>query len=123
MNNVVNRIGTIVYGLIIGFFGVSHFLNAAQMAKNVPEYLPSQIVWVYVTGAALALAAVAIIINVQSRIAAYLLFLLLLIFIVTVNVPGFLNESNAIIKNGFLKDILKDGAMAAAALIVAARGK
>ncbi|MES2772702.1 MAG: DoxX family protein [Bacteroidota bacterium] len=123
MNNAVNRIGTIIYGLIVGFFGVNHFLNAASMAKDVPKYLPSSIVWIYISGAALVLAAIAIIINVQSRAAGYLLFLLLAIIIGTLHVPGLMNAADETSKAMNLTMILKDGAMAAAALMVAARGK
>ncbi|MEO7309465.1 MAG: hypothetical protein ABIX01_03635 [Chitinophagaceae bacterium] len=123
MNNVVNRIGTILYGLIIGYFGVNHFLNAANMTGAVPKYLPSSIVWVYITGGALVLAALAIIIDKQSRLAGYLLFLLLVIIIGTIHVPGYMGATDAMAKSGILTNMLKDGAMAAAALMIAARGK
>ena len=123
MNTVVNRIGTILYGLVIAFFGVNHFLNASAMAGSVPKYLPSSIVWVYIAGAALVLSSIAIIINVQSRLAGYLLFVLLVIIIGTMHIPGLMSAVDEGAKAGYMASILKDSAMAAAALIIAARGK
>lgn len=123
MNTAVNRIGTILYALIIAFFGVNHFLNGAKMTGIVPSYLPSPIVWVYITGGAMVLAAIAIIINVQSRMAGYLLFLLLVIIIATMHIPALMHATDEGAKMMSMTSILKDGAMAAAALMVAARGK
>lgn len=123
MNNVVNRTGTILYALIVGFFGANHFLNGTKMTGMIPAYLPSPIVWVYISGGALVLAAIAIIINVQSRMAGYLLFLLLVIIIATMHVPGLMHAADENAKMMSMTNILKDSAMAAAALMVAARGK
>ncbi len=123
MNTIAYRIGAILYALIIGFFGVNHFLNASKMTGMIPSYLPSPIVWVYISGGTLLLAAIAIIIDKQSRLAGYLLLLLLVIIIATIHVPGYINAVNEGAKIMSLTDILKDGAMAAAALMVAAKGK
>ena len=123
MNNIAYRIGAILYALIIGFFGVNHFLNGSKMTGMIPSYLPSPIVWVYIAGSTLVLAAIAIIIDKQSRIAGYMLFLLLMIIIVSIHVPGYLNASDEAVKMMNMSGILKDGAMAAAALMVAAKGK
>ncbi len=123
MNNIAYRIGAILYALIIGFFGVNHFLNGPKMTGMIPAYLPSPIVWVYISGGTLILAAIAIIIDKQSRLAGYLLFLLLVIIIVTIDVPGYLHGADEAAKMNSMTAILKDGAMAAAALMVAAKGK
>jgi putative oxidoreductase len=123
MNNVVYRIGTIVFAIVVGFFGVSHILNATSMAAMVPSYLPSPIVWVYISGAALLLAAIAIIINVQSKLAGYLLVVLLAIIIATIHLPGLKNNTNTASKMDSMINILKDLAMIAGALMVAAKGK
>ena len=123
MNNAVYRIGTIIYGLVVGFFGVNHFLSVTKMTGMIPSYLPSPIVWVYISGGALVLAAIAIIIDVQSSVAGYLLFLLFVIIIATMHVPVLMGAPDMASKMGILSGVLKDVAMAAGALMIAARGR
>lgn len=95
MNNPVYRIGTILYALVIGFFGVNHFMHAAAMSGGVPGYLPGGIAWIYITGGALILAAIAILINYGSKPASYLLALLLFIFVGTIHIPAYLHAADA----------------------------
>ena len=123
MNNFVYRFGSILYALVIGFFGVNHFLKGSSMTAGVPSYLPSPIVWVYVVGGALILAAIAIIINVQSKLASYLLALLLIIFVVTIHLPHFLHGTDPKAISDAMISILKDTGLAAAAIMIAAHGK
>jgi len=93
------------------------------MTGGVPSYLPSPIVWVYVVGGALILAAIAIIINVQSKLASYLLALLLIIFVVTIHLPHFLHAADPKAASEAMISILKDTGLAAAAIMIAAHGK
>ena len=123
MNNPAFRIGTILYALVIGFFGANHFMNAGMMTGAVPAYLPGGIVWVYITGGALVLAALAILVNYQSRLAAYLLALLLFIFIGTIHIPGYMHAPDAASKVPFMINILKDTGLAAGALMIAGYGR
>ena len=123
MNNPAYRIGAILYGLVVGFFGVNHFLYGAKMTGLIPSYLPGAIVWVYISGGALVLAAIAIIINVQSKLAGFLLFLLLIIIISVIHIPAFLHAPDEATKMTFMTSILKDIAMAAAALMAAGKGR
>ena len=123
MNNPAYRIGTILYALVIGFFGVNHFMNAPAMSGAVPPYLPASVIWVYITGGALVLAAIAILINYQSKLAGYLLALLLLIFVGTIHVPAFLNAADAGAKAMAMGSLLKDTGLAAGALMIAGYGR
>jgi uncharacterized membrane protein len=52
------RIGLVLYALVIGFFGVNHFLNGTGFQNTIPSFLPYHIFWVYLTGVALIAAAV-----------------------------------------------------------------
>ena len=45
--------GKYMYILPIAVFGIFHFMNADSMSGMVPQYLPYQVFWVYLTGAAL----------------------------------------------------------------------
>lgn len=107
---IPSRIAAIIYALAIGSFGVLHFMNAAEMKAGVPDFIPGGIAWIYITGACLLLAAIAIIINKYTRIACYLLALMLLIFIVTIHLKH--------LQGGNYTNVLKDAAMAMAAILI-----
>lgn len=107
---ISSRIAAIVYGLAIAAFGVSHFMTAEQIKTLMPDYIPGGSVLIYFTGVCLLLAAIAIIIDVQTRLACYLLALMLLIFGFTIH----LRESSTITFSLFLKDV----AMAMAAVLI-----
>ncbi len=85
---ISSRVAAIVYGLAIAAFGISHFLSAEQLKTLMPDYLPGGSFLIYFTGACLLLAAIAIILNVQTRLACYLLALMLLIFGFTIHMRG-----------------------------------
>ena len=123
MNNPAYRIGTILYALVIGFFGANHFLNAHLMQGAVPAFLPGGIIWIYVTGGALVLAAIAIIINFQSKLAGYLLALMLLIFVGTIHIPAYMHATDAATQGMAMVSLLKDTGLAAGALMIAGYGK
>jgi putative oxidoreductase len=123
MKNPAYRIGTILYALVMGFFGANHFINAQVMTGAVPAYLPGGIVWVYITGAALLLAAIAILINYQSRLASYLLAVMLLVFVAMLHVPHYVHATEVPDKSQAMVSILKDTGLAAAALMIAGYGR
>ncbi len=123
MNNAVFRIGAIVYGLVIGAFGANHLMAGPKMSGAVPAYMPSPVAWVYITGVCLLLAAVAIIINFKSKVAAYLLALLMAIIIGTVQLPQVLHAVDEASRMMPLINTLKDVAIFAGALMVASKGR
>ncbi len=102
---------SIIYAIAIGCFGVLHFMNAEEMKSGVPDFIPGGIIWIYITGAGLILAAVAIIINKATRLACYLLALMLVIFIFTIHLKH--------LAGGNYANVLKDAAMAMAAILIA----
>jgi putative oxidoreductase len=107
---IPSRIASIIYALAIGTFGVLHFMNAEEMKSGVPDFIPGGIAWIYITGACLILAALAIIINKYTRLACYLLALMLLVFIVTIHLKH--------LQGGNYANVLKDAAMAMAAILI-----
>ena len=122
-NATLSRIGTIFYALVIGFFGLNHFMYGTGMAKMVPRFLPGGEFWVYVTGALLLLAAISFLINKFSRLAGLLLCLFLLLIVLTVHLPAVLNAPDAGARRFPMVNLIKDTGLAAAALLVAARGR
>lgn len=122
MDNVtISKIGTIFYALVIGFFGLNHFMNGTGMQKMVPSFLPGGVVWVYITGACLLLAAIAFLINRYTRLAGLLLCLFLVLIVVTVHLPAVLSAPDSEYRRFPMVNLIKDTGLAAAALLVAAR--
>lgn len=108
------RLAEMLYALIMGFFGVMHFMNADVMSGMLPDYMPGDgKIWIYITGAGLIAAALAIIINKFKKLACYLLAVMLLIFVFTLHLKPAM-EGNA-------GQLLKDAALAMAAIIIGNR--
>lgn len=107
---IPSRAASIIYAIAIGCFGVLHFMNADEMKAGVPAFIPGGVAWIYITGAGLILAAIAIIINKYARLACYLLALMLLVFIVTIHLKH--------LQGGNFTNVLKDAAMAMAAILI-----
>ena len=124
MNNAtLARIGTIFYALVIGFFGLNHFMNGTGMAKMVPSFLHGGVFWVYFTGACMIAAAISFLLNKYSRLAGLLLCLFLLLIVLTVHLPAVMNAPDEGARRFPMVNLIKDTGLAAAALLVAARGK
>lgn len=115
----ISRIASIVYALTIGIFGINHFRFGKGMGGMVPTWFPGDAtIWVYLAGAGLILAAISIIINKYTKLACYLLAAMLLIFVLTMHLPSLLNGNETAITG-----VLKDTAMAMAALMIADKSK
>jgi len=83
----VRRGGMLVFGLAAILFGVSHFAYADFTASMIPAWLPQRGALAYFTGAAHALAGVAILSGVWRTLAALLEALMMASFVVLVHVP------------------------------------
>jgi uncharacterized membrane protein len=120
MNNAtLTKVGTIFYALVIGFFGINHFLEGTGMQKMVPSFLPGGVIWVYLTGACLIAASIAFLTNRQVRLAGLLLCLFLLLIVLTVHLPAVLHAPDAGARRFPMTNLIKDTGLAAAALLVA----
>lgn len=97
-------LGKLMYAGPLVMFGIGHLTNAEEMRGMVPDFLPADIFFVYLTGVALILAAVAIIIGKKAKLATQLLGLMLLLFALLIHLQNFGdNPSN------FLKDLALAG--------------
>ncbi|MCF6401652.1 hypothetical protein L3C95_02120 [Chitinophaga filiformis] len=112
---VPTRVAIILYAVVMGLFGIIHFVHANIMAAAVP--IPGGRIWIYITGLGLILAAISFIINVAVKLAGYLLALFLLVVIVLVHIPHATEDLPS------LTMLLKDVALMAAAIMVANTGK
>jgi uncharacterized membrane protein len=121
-NSTISKVGIILYALVIGFFGINHFMNGTGMAKMVPGFLPGGVFWVYVTGAAMIAAAVSFLIDKQTRLAGLLLALFLILIVLTVHLPAVVNAQDESYRRLPLINLIKDTGLAAGALLIAGRG-
>jgi uncharacterized membrane protein YphA (DoxX/SURF4 family) len=122
MEKLAKQGGRIIYGLPFIVFGMLHLMNAGAMAgmiKNIPgsEFL------VYVSGAGLLLAGIAIIINKYSYLAALLLALELLLFILIIHIPTLMNAPDDMTMQLAMSNLLKDFGLMGAALVIAGISK
>lgn len=102
-------LGKLLYAAPLALFGIFHFMNASSMSGMVPSYLPIREAWVYLTGLALILAAVAILTGKKAKLAAILLGVMILCFALLIHFNGFMS-GNATSSSMFLKDITIAGA-------------
>jgi len=84
---VVRRGATAAFGLAALVFGLSHFKYAEFTASMIPPWLPARVALAYFTGAAHALAGVAILTGIQRTLAAWLEAAMMASFVVLVHAP------------------------------------
>ena len=101
-------LGKLMYAGPMAMFGIFHIMGADDMAGMVPDFLPAPIFFVYLTGVAFILAAVAMIIGKKAKLATQLLGLMIALFAVLIHLPGFLNQ-DPVSSAMFLKDIALAG--------------
>jgi uncharacterized membrane protein len=116
---VPSRIAEIIFALVIAAFGSNHFLKTDGMTGMVPSFMPgSPSIWVYVSGAALVLSALAIIFGIQKRMAGYLLAAVLLLFAFGKHLPDYLSPEEEGLKQLSIAMFLKDLALAMGAVLI-----
>ena len=107
--------GRFIYAIVIIVFGLMHFMKAGDMSGMVPSWVPGGVFWVYLTGLALIAAGVSLVIEKQTYLAAVLLAVLLFLFVMTIHLPAILGGNMMA-----MGQLLKDSALAGAALYIAA---
>lgn len=117
--NATKWISTIprwLYAITFGGFGLMHLTMGNDLTGYVPDFLPGDVFWVYLTGAAMIAASISFIIEKKVRLAALLIALMLLIFILTVHIPHYVASDKAL-EN--LTGLFLDLAIAGGALLLA----
>ncbi|TVR90285.1 MAG: DoxX family protein [Saprospirales bacterium] len=106
MNSIL-ALGRYLFAIPILIFGIFHLVAAGEMTEMVP--LPGGVFWVYLTGVALILAGISIIIKKHDRLASFLLGIMLLVFALSIHLQAAM-DGDAM---NFLKDVaLAGGAFA-----------
>jgi putative oxidoreductase len=116
------KVGIVLYALVIGFFGVNHFLNGTGFQNTVPSFIPGGIFWVYLTGAALIAASISFLTGIQTRAAGIFLAIFLIVVVLTIHLPALMHSSGSPLVSIALTNLIKDTGLAGAALMIAGRG-
>ena len=80
--------GRLFFAITMGVFGGDHLVNAVDIAPLVPAWIPWHLFWAYFVGVALIAAALSIILQRYSKLAATLLGIMLLLFVVLMHIPN-----------------------------------
>ena len=121
--HLISRIAIWLLAVVMIIFGIQHFKHPENMLVYVPPYLPGGIVWVYVVGVAFILAGASFIVNRFVSLAGYLLAALLLLFVILVHWPNYRNSGDVEMRQLAFVSLLKDTALAAFAIYIAANTK
>lgn len=66
------KIGRLLFGASLPVFAATHFIYPDFVAALIPAWIPARLFWAWFTGAAHLLAGLAIVTNIQARLAATL---------------------------------------------------
>lgn len=123
MQILTTTVARILFAVPFGIFGLLHFMGGQNMTGMVPSWIPGGVFWVYLTGLALLAAAVSIIIQKKAKLASLLLSAMLGIFVLTIHLPGAMGAANEMAMMMSMSSLLKDMALAGAALAYAGISK
>lgn len=84
--------GPLFYAAPLAAFGTEHFTLAKVIASIVPSWVPWHLFWAYFVGACFIAAALSLVTGIQARLAASLLALTFFLFVVLMDVPGWLQS-------------------------------
>ena len=118
--HIISRIAIYMLSVALIGFGVFHFAYPKDLIVYVPLSLTGGIKWVYVVGGAFILVGISYLTNQFVKLTSYLLFALLLFFILAIHLPNYLNAAAPEYRQVALLNIIKDTAIAAFALHIAA---
>jgi len=79
--------GGLFFAVPLAVFGGDHFVFSRDIAGAVPSWIPGHLFWVYFVGTALFAAALSIVVNRYSALAATLSGLMIFSFVLLISVP------------------------------------
>jgi hypothetical protein len=118
--HIVSRIAIYALALMLIAIGIYHLNQPSDLLVYVPDFLPGGIVCAYVVGSCFILVGISFLTNYYVKITSYALAVLLLAFALFVHLPNYFNAGVAEMRTFALINMLKDIAIAAFALHIAA---
>jgi uncharacterized membrane protein YphA (DoxX/SURF4 family) len=85
-------LGPIFYAAPLAGFGTEHFTLTNIIVTIVPAWIPWHVFWTYFVGAGFIVAPLSLVTRIQARLAASLLALTFFLFVVLMDVPGWLQD-------------------------------
>ncbi|PJB00597.1 MAG: DoxX family protein [Ignavibacteriales bacterium CG_4_9_14_3_um_filter_30_11] len=113
MKQLTTTVARVLFAIPFLVFGLMHLMKGGDMAGYVPSFIPGGVFWVYLVGLALIAASVSIFIQKKAKLACLLLAIMLMVFVLTIHLPGVLNEETMQMS---MPNMLKDLALCGAAL-------
>lgn len=111
--NAISGIGKYLFGFAFIIFGFIHLLNAQALTTTIQP--PGGVVFIYITGLAMLLAGVAVLIGRKDAVATFLLGLLLLTYTLMVYFPIVVQSGGT--DTNATSNLLKDLALAGSLFI------
>lgn len=84
--------GPLFYAAPLAAFGTEHFTLTREIASLIPAWIPWHMFWAYFVGACFIAATLSMVTRIQTRLAATLLALNFLLFVVLMDIPGWLQD-------------------------------
>jgi uncharacterized membrane protein len=84
--------GPVFYAAPIAAFGTGHFTITNVIASLVPKWIPWHYFWAYLVGTCLIAAALSLVTRIRVRLSASLLALMFFLFVVLMDIPGWLHH-------------------------------
>lgn len=84
--------GPLFYAAPLAAFGTEHFTLARAVASIVPRWIPWHQFWAYLVGACFIAAGFSMVTRIQARLAASLLGLTFFLFVVLMDIPGWVQD-------------------------------
>jgi len=112
--NAFLSLGRWLFAIPFAIFGLLHFMNGSQMVDMIPTYLPVPYLWLFLAGAGLVSASVAMLLGKYDKLAATLLGVELILFVLLLHLPAIMRGEQMA-----MSVLLKDLTLAGAALLYA----
>lgn len=79
--------GSVLFAIVMIEFGIDHFLYSTSIATLVPTWIPGQLFWTYLAGAALIASGASIILTIKHKLAGALLSAIIFIWFLVLHIP------------------------------------
>jgi uncharacterized membrane protein len=118
--HIISRIAIYLLSVVLISFGIFSFINPHDLMVYVPVSLPGGINLAYIAGAGFILVGLSFMTNQYVKFTGYIFAVLLLIFILFIHLPNYLHAGAKEMQKVALINMLKDAAIMAFALHIAA---
>lgn len=118
--HIISRIAIYLLSVVLIIFGIFHLVYPHDLMAYVPSELLGGIVWAYFVGVTFILTGLSFMTNQYVKFTGYILAAMLVFFILSIHIPNFLNAGSKEIRQLAIISILKDLAIAAFSLHLAA---